>query len=995
MAQITIKDAKGLFSDPNPFNTPDGAMVEADNAVIDRPGVVQARRGFEDAGMEALTPEADGRITAMTTYQDKFILAHSDNLSCFNPDDETRTEYSGTTLSPISAERVRFVQANKNLYFTTEDGIKKLDAFDGEPISAGMPRAISFTVAQSGESGFQAANSQIGYRVLYGRRDANLNFIYGAPSQRMVLSGFANPVGTISGIARSGTTVTITYSANHGVTTGTSMYLSSDDANFPSGDYSVTAATATTLTYTQSGAAVSGSGTFVTYYSARDVDLLVYLPDEVVATDFLQIYRTEQSVSVDVDPGEEMGLVYERVLTGSDIATGSFSFTDTTPDELIATLLYTSPSQEGAIAENGAPPAATCAAPFSGSLFFGNTTQRPSLVLRLLSTDGANLQPAYLVFARAPYQTYASDESDITLLVADGVESAGRFKVFSSGTPSQNVADTAVSIVKTINTHPDNHANVTAYYASGPDDPPGIIVVEAGDNSGEPIYADLPHFVSGYSAMPQLWSPALPHAWSGQGTLLSASRTGSTVTISAHPTAVSPIFAVGDVVYVRFWTGLAADSVKFPDGFKTVTAVNVSGGKNIQYTEAGAAGSSDSSTGFIVWSDIASGTSPENHKQHRVMFSKADQPEHVPLTNFFDLGSADRKVLQLARLKESLFIFKQDGLWRLRGSSPDTFSVEQFDSTVELLAPDSVAAVANHLFCLTDKGVAMISESGTRIVSGPISKTLLSLTTTPFLDTVYQRTFGVAYESDKKYILWMPTFASDTRATQAFVFDVTTGVWTRWTKEAWHGLVNPIDDQLVISRGTLLSRERKSRTYLDQSDEAIPVTIVSSSGTTVVLNTVTGIATGDCLFQFNDVNTRIVSINEEESSVTVADSDVAWEGSDASILPSISFRVKWAPIFGETPFGQKHFRDVSFMLHDARVSALTGKFSTDQVTTEQVVAMPSDTTYSTGPLRDLVRLEAARGNYLNVALEHSVALEVPSIAGFAVTLDGVSDRSRK
>ena len=58
--------------------------------------------------------------------------------------------------------------------------------------------------------------------------------------------------------------------------------------------------------------------------------------------------------------------------------------------------------------------------------------------------------------------------------------------------------------------------------------------------------------------------------------------------------------------------------------------------------------------------------------------------------------------------------------------------------------------------------------------------------------------FGLAYESDRSYILWLPEKIADVTAMQAYRYNTFTRAWTRWDKAATCGLVSPSDDKMYI-----------------------------------------------------------------------------------------------------------------------------------------------------------------------------------------------------
>ena len=56
-------------------------------------------------------------------------------------------------------------------------------------------------------------------------------------------------------------------------------------------------------------------------------------------------------------------------------------------------------------------------------------------------------------------------------------------------------------------------------------------------------------------------------------------------------------------------------------------------------------------------------------KPNRIYYSKILQPEAVPLVNFIDVGAQDQPILRIFPIRDSLFVYKSDGLYRISGAS--------------------------------------------------------------------------------------------------------------------------------------------------------------------------------------------------------------------------------------------------------------------------------------------------------------------------------------
>src|SRR5208283_4474147 len=100
-----------------------------------------------------------------------------------------------------------------------------------------------------------------------------------------------------------------------------------------------------------------------------------------------------------------------------------------------------------------------------------------------------------------------------------------------------------------------------------------------------------------------------------------------------------------------------------------------------------------------------------------VYVSKVQIPEAVPLSNYIPIGTADKAILRIVAQRDSVFVFKEDGIYRILGTDITNFTVSLFDSTVILTAPDSIAALNNQIWAMTNQGVVSVSDSGSVIQS--------------------------------------------------------------------------------------------------------------------------------------------------------------------------------------------------------------------------------------------------------------------------------------
>lgn len=346
-------------------------------------------------------------------------------------------------------------------------------------------------------------------------------------------------------------------------------------------------------------------------------------------------------------------------------------------------------------------------------------------------------------------------------------------------TPAQQVDDTARSIVKIINLN--EQEVVSAFYLSGPEDLPGIFVLEA-KNLDNTVFTVKANSVS----VGNLFNPSL----------------GSSVNSTAD---VSP---------------------------------------------------------------------------NRVYYSKFNIPEAVPETQYFNVGKRDEEILRIIALRDSLFVLKTDGVFRISGQAIGDFSVSLFDSSTELIATDSACVLNNQIYGLTSQGVMTLSETGVGVISRPIENLLKKVQDYANFPTA---TFSVPYETDRAFILWTVTDPADTRATQCLRFNTFTQTWTNWDVAACSGSI--FNDRLYIGAidTALVEVERKDLARTDYADRQFILSIgnnaLNLAENKVLLSSLNNVDVGDALRQ-----TQYLSISEFNRLMRKLDNDMGPSLSDYSSI---------------------------------------------------------------------------------------------------------------
>lgn len=400
--------------------------------------------------------------------------------------------------------------------------------------------------------------------------------------------------------------------------------------------------------------------------------------------------------------------------------------------------------------------------------------------------------------------------------------------------PAQAVDATARSLVRVINQDPNSP--VYAFYLSGATSVPGEIELEARSLNTNPFYVLGNTSDVGQSFKPDI-SPLL------RPTITAISSGFTTLTTSA-----ANMLAVGQQLIIA-----GADTVPSINGIRTVTKVLSATQFQIGFTITTV------NSQLAVFQPLSNLTpSSDTAKIHRVYYSKLNQPEAVPLLNFFDVGSSDKAILRIFPLRDSLFVFKEDGLYRVSGETAP-FSLTLFDSSCFLIAPDSLGVTNNLVYCWTTQGVSTVAEAGVSFaISRPIDNLILPVQTSSYVN-FKTATFGVGYESDNSYTVWTVQNPTDTVATVAYRFSNLTNTWSLFDKTNTCGFIHYLDDKMYLGAGDInfLEQERKDFTRYDYADREIDVSISTNkiAGKTISLTDVSQISIGDVLVQEQTLTT--------------------------------------------------------------------------------------------------------------------------------------------
>lgn len=409
-----VTRAAGLYTSPNQLSyVPSGALREALNTVINYPGKVESRRGFERLWKFG-SPTSRGN--ALMSYRGTLLVQYDADKLTYN-NGAGFTDYAGSYAPPSSALRTKFAETDLNFFFTSASGVKMTDDVTSEPRDVGLPKgpaassnaALSSTARVSSTAftgnpgdGWMPGDSQTSYLVVVGTRDANDNIKLGEGGDPFFI---ANPpdaslaIGDLTSVlASSHVVVTIHNLANAGLyQAGDVVQLapSTIDGNFTGGNKTIVGAdTATSLEYIDNtsvaGHTSSATATLTTAF--RNIQVSIPIPPYLTTEQFIRVYRSKASTGASVVPNPDYFLDNEIALTSGIIAAGVYSYTDSTPDEALGDSYYNNQNVGGEAVdgsptnENARPPLCSDLTSFDHRLWGANLQERQNLTATLLGT---------------------------------------------------------------------------------------------------------------------------------------------------------------------------------------------------------------------------------------------------------------------------------------------------------------------------------------------------------------------------------------------------------------------------------------------------------------------------------------------------------------------------------------------------------------------------------------------------------------------------------
>ena len=145
-----------------------------------------------------------------------------------------------------------------------------------------------------------------------------------------------------------------------------------------------------------------------------------------------------------------------------------------------------------------------------------------------------------------------------------------------------------------------------------------------------------------------------------------------------------------------------------------------------------------------------------NPSRSGLVFSKPLQPSAFPVANFFELGRGDAEIMRVMPYRDSLLVFKADGLWRVTGTDWRSFSAQEFDLTFRLISRESVVALDDALYAWGVQGIARITDGGVEYIDTPIRDTVTGIVNEVLTSTMADFAFAVGRPRDGVVLFFYP-----------------------------------------------------------------------------------------------------------------------------------------------------------------------------------------------------------------------------------------------
>lgn len=497
--------------------------------------------------------------------------------------------------------------------------------------------------------------------------------------------------------------------------------------------------------------------------------------------DSYEVYRSNV-VLTGTSPSDELQLVWRSTITATDIANGYVQFTDLQPDGLKGQYLYTNQSKGGIAESNIPPPPCWDIAYFMGTMFYANPTipdgvggsvNRWRMQVQTLAIpqryvlDKANgqVQAATPVAGQATYiftnaAGYLYDFSGINTsmkLSVRGCTNAGNngdFTVVSVDTANRKIVVTNGGAV--------NEGGLGGCGAGSEAMCAAIRVVSG--PAGQTGY-----YLASYTSE-SVVNKSFIVTTSGSDPNNVRDTMASFARVLNQQTATWPI-----VCYDISDPNLAQGALLFElINSSTTFSIQAYGNGSV----SGASGGTVYANKFAPALNNAI-SAVGDAVQNRILYSRPQEPGVTTAGRFIDIGDAS-PIMRIKALRNSLMVFKPDGLYRVSGDGSGSWGLTLLDSSIRLLHRNMLTVLHGDIYAMTNRGMMKISDTGREFISTPIDDAIFAALEERSAENVYP-SHCIASEIDGLiYVYFTATTADATNINRTFslTYCPATNVWT-------------------------------------------------------------------------------------------------------------------------------------------------------------------------------------------------------------------------
>lgn len=990
-----MNEVLGKKTHGNPVTLPDSSAIELKNWECIRDNVYRKTRGRKSFA----TGLPSQNVNQFIEYSNQLITHMSNNTLYYQNLTTAFTQISSvdgstTFTAPDSSNKIQSLETSSNLYFTSSVGIQKLDALGGAVRKAGVPKALGFDVRIIDDVNWLPTAKTVAYRVLFTIQDANTNLIIGSPSERIEVTNEAG--------------------------------------------------------------------------ADRAVELQIYLPLEITTSYKLEIYRSSRVSSGSVPP-EDFQLVYQASPTSSEVSAGVMVVNDILPDDFKGAVLYTNTTQEGIAQSNDRPPLATTLDKYKDYTFYANVETKQTLFTTLVSTQNLTWGTSTITINDGTHsETYGTMRYDNDIGGGiTGAANSGTGTIRITTTSNHNLAtNDYVRIYGVVGTAEANgcwlvtYVNATNFDLQGsayvnPWISGGTVdnVTSIGDNvtamanngSGKVRCTTsgihglaTGDFIIAYDATGTNINgiQEVTYVNSTQFDILSVNYVGNgTATINKYEdlgttprffiytngtdaqnienTAKSFVKTLNQSQDNLYWYGYYISSITDAPGKMLLESINF--GSTAFYLIVNSTTTGSNFSPAIPTSGTAY-VSINNDYQNGLMFSKANQPEHLPATNIYYIGNKGDPILRIVALRDSLFIIKKkDGVYKLTGTSPSNFIITAYDETIQCMQRNSIARGENSIFMFSNLGFVRIGDTGTEIIGrdNEFKDIQVSLST-----NFEQDGYGWFYNTEKSYFCANHATISSTSNDIVRVYNTYTQSWHDreyglYTNDTHIKLGRVVNNYLYTApiTGSTILTERKDYLTTDFRAPDVSITITGIDTATDIITISSSITVPiEAEVVQGAYRKKIIAIIAA-NQLQLDNTNNLVNGAATIQMPVIS-TILYQNCNCDEPEIEKTFQEITVFFDNDETSVT----NFDIMTYTDLITTPTTTRFvpltgtgwgigewgdiwgddtSTDRIRRYIPSEEHRGTAFYVKLVHKIPNEQCALCGFSIVYDSITERSKR